>query len=97
MIKTTVKNHEHYMQKCIDLAIIAKQQGESPVGSVIVKNGEIIAEGFEAAKAHNDITFHAEVVAIRKATSLLKSQDLSGCILLPLMNLALCVPMSFAI
>ena len=81
MIKTTVKNHEHYMQKCIDLAIIAKQQGESPVGSVIVKNGEIIAEGFEAAKAHNDITFHAEVVAIRKATSLLKSQDLSGCIL----------------
>ena len=66
MIKTTVKNHEHYMQKCIDLAIIAKQQGESPVGSVIVKNGEIIAEGFEGAKAHNDITLHAEVVAIRK-------------------------------
>ena len=69
------------MQKCLDLATIAKKRGDSPVGSVIVKNGEIIAEAFEAAKAHNDITFHAEIVAIRKATSLLHSQDLSDCII----------------
>ncbi|MGI8634282.1 MAG: nucleoside deaminase [Segetibacter sp.] len=81
MIDEALKSDEYYMLKCIDLAIIAKQRGESPVGSVIVKNGEIIAAGFEAGKAHNDITFHAEIEAIRKATSFLHSQDLSDCII----------------
>lgn len=69
------------MQKCIDLATVARQQGESPVGSIIVRKGEVISEGIEAGKAHNDITFHAEIEAIRKATHLLQSQDLSDCIL----------------
>jgi len=73
--------HKHFMQRCIDLANIAKNNGESPVGSIIVKNGEIIGEGIEGGKAHLDITFHAEIEAIRKASQFLKSQDLSDCIL----------------
>ena len=81
MINPMVTSHEYYMQKCIDLAIIAKQLGESPVGCLIVKDGEIIAEGSEAVKTNNDITFHAEIVAIRRAASSLRSQDLSNCIL----------------
>jgi len=73
--------HEQFMHRCIELAHSAKANGESPVGSVIVRNSEIIGEGIEAGKAHLDITFHAEIEAIRKASQFLKSQDLSDCIL----------------
>lgn len=73
--------HEFYMNICIALAKIAKQRGDSPVGSIIVKNGEIIGEGIEAGKTQNDITFHAEIEAIRHATKKLTKQDLSDCIL----------------
>ncbi|MCF2445692.1 nucleoside deaminase [Dyadobacter sp. CY345] len=73
--------HEHFMRRCIELANIAKSNGESPVGSVIVRNGEIIGEGIEAGKANLDITFHAEIEAIRMASQYLKSQNLSDCIL----------------
>lgn len=75
------QKHEYFLRRCIELALIAKSNGESPVGSIIVKNDKIIGEGIEAGKAHLDITFHAEIEAIRHATQFLKSQDLSDCIL----------------
>jgi tRNA(adenine34) deaminase len=75
------QNHEFYMRKCIALAHAAKHRGDSAVGSVIVKNEAIIAEGVEGGKTNNDITYHAEVEAIRQATNLLHTQDLSGCIM----------------
>ena len=85
MMKNTItislSEHEPFMQRCIELARIAKSRGESPVGSVVVRNGEIIGEGIEASKANLDITFHAEIEAIRKASQFLQSQDLSECIL----------------
>lgn len=64
---------------CISLAKIALQRGESPVGSVIVRDGNIIGEGIEGGKAHGDITFHAEIEAIRHATKQMGKQDLSDC------------------
>lgn len=84
MTKTTntfPDNHERFMSRCIELAHIAKSRGESPVGSIIVRNGEIIGEGIEGGREHLDITFHAEIEAIRQASKLLQSQDLSECIL----------------
>ncbi|WP_221392818.1 nucleoside deaminase [Dyadobacter sp. NIV53] len=81
MTKITSADHEHFMRRCIELARIAKSHGESPVGSVIVRNGEIIGEGIEGGKANLDITFHAEIEAIRHASQFLQSQDLSDCIL----------------
>jgi tRNA(adenine34) deaminase len=74
-------DHLVFMQECIDLAQAAGQRGDSPVGSVIVKNGAIIGRGIEGGKTHKDITYHAEIEAVRQATTLLNSQDLSGCIL----------------
>jgi tRNA(adenine34) deaminase len=74
-------DHEFFMSECIKLAMIAKQNGNSPVGSVLVQDGQIIAEGIEGGKTHNDITFHAEIEAIRRATEKFRSQDLSSCIL----------------
>ena len=69
------------MEKCIALAIIAKERGDSPVGSIVVEENNIIGEGIEGNNTHADITFHAEIEAIRRATEYLKSQDLSSCTL----------------
>jgi tRNA(adenine34) deaminase len=81
MDKQQLEQHETYMRICINLAKIAKQRGDSPVGSIIVQNGVIIGEGIEGGKTHKDITFHAEIEAIRKATKHIEKQDLSDCIL----------------
>lgn len=69
------------MQECIKLALVAKGHGDFPVGSIVVKDGKIIGSGFEASRAHSDITFHAEIESIRAATRYLGSQDLSQCCL----------------
>ena len=50
-----------------------------PFGAVIVKNGEIIAEGFNNVTSSNDPTAHAEITAIRNACKKLNTFDLSGC------------------
>lgn len=73
--------HQLYMQECIKLAKIAKNRGDNPVGSIIVKNGTIIGKGIEANKTQNDITKHAEIEAIRDACNYLGHRDLSNCTL----------------
>ena len=55
------------MQQCIDLAKIALQNGESPVGSVIIHQGKTIGRGIESGKACRDVTRHAEILAVRDA------------------------------
>lgn len=69
------------MRRCIALARLAKERGESPVGAVIVHAGEVIAEGIEAGRTEQDITRHAEVIAINNARRALGTADLSDCIL----------------
>ena len=75
------KYYEGLMRTCIGLARIAKNRGDSPVGSLIVRDGKIISEGIEGGKTNKDITFHAEIEAIRKATKALGTADLSDCIM----------------
>ncbi|PBQ31005.1 tRNA-specific adenosine deaminase [Sphingobacteriaceae bacterium] len=70
-----------YMKRCIELAKIAKARGDSAVGALIVVNERIIGEGIESGKSQKDITFHAEIEAIRHARLYLNSSDLSDCIL----------------
>lgn len=75
------KSHEYYMEKCITLAKIAAKRGDGPVGSITVLDDKIIGKGIEGNHTHADITFHAEIEAIRRATECLKSEDLSQVIL----------------
>jgi tRNA(adenine34) deaminase len=75
------KDHEFYMHRCVALGILASHRGDSPVGAVIVKDGHVIGEGIEGNNSNMDITYHAEIEAIRHATHALKSKDLSDCTL----------------
>ena len=74
-------DYEAYMRKCLALAQIAKARGDSPVGSILVQNRKVVGEGIEGGKTHQDITFHAEIEAIRNARTALGKTDLSDCIL----------------
>jgi len=58
-----------FMQHAIKLARRAEQEGEVPVGAVIVKDGEIIAEGWNRPIASHDPTAHAEIQALRAAAN----------------------------
>ena len=69
------------MRRAVALARIACANGDTPVGSLVVRKGRIIAEGFEAVKKHMDISGHAELIVIRNACSELQTLDLSGCTL----------------
>lgn len=73
--------YEAFMRTCIELALVAKKQGDTPAGAVIVHQGKIIAEGIEANRTKNDITFHAEIIAVRNAVQTLHSTDLSQTVL----------------
>ena len=68
-----------YMQQAILQAEIAAQQGEVPVGAVIVKDGEVIATGHNTREKTSLATGHAEIMAIDKACKKLGSPFLTGC------------------
>jgi len=73
---------EKFMRRAIALAQngIDSNTG-GPFGAVVVKDGEIIAEGNNRVTSTNDPTAHAEVVAIRNACEKLNSFQLDGCVL----------------
>jgi tRNA(adenine34) deaminase len=60
-------SEEMLMRKAIELALKAKEQGEVPVGAVIVLDGEIIGEGWNQPISSNDPSAHAEIMALRDA------------------------------
>ena len=68
------------MQRAIDLAIENVRSGHGgPFGAVIVRGGEIIAEGVNQVTSHNDPSAHAEIVAIRRACQLTGHFELKDC------------------
>ncbi len=71
--------YKKYMLSAIELAKTAKSAGDVPVGAVVVKNGEIIAKGYNTREIDKDPTAHAEVVAIREASKILNSWHLDDC------------------
>ncbi len=69
------------MRRALDLAAVAAEAGEVPVGAVITRDGEIIAEARNAMRGTLDPTAHAEIVAIRHAATRLGTARLDGCTL----------------
>ena len=67
------------MRRAIQLAEESVKHGGGPFGAVIAKNGQIIAEASNSVTIDHDPTAHAEVSAIRKASKVLGTFNLSGC------------------
>lgn len=88
-----MNKHNYYINRCVELALIAKNKGESAVGSVLVLNGAVIGEGYEQSVQQKDITRHAEVVAILNAVA--KNYDCKGAILYS--NMEPCILCSYVI
>jgi tRNA(adenine34) deaminase len=70
-----------YMRRCLVLAEIAAMAGDTAVGALIVRGGEVVAEGVERTRTILDPSAHAEVEAIRVACQRLDTLDLRGCVL----------------
>ena len=70
---------QYYMKEALKEAKRAYKKGEVPVGAVIVKNGEIIARGYNLKELKNDTTKHAEIIAIQKASKKIGGWRLLEC------------------
>ena len=73
------KQHEKYMAMAIEEAKKAADIDEVPVGAIIIKEGAVVGRGFNRIETEQDPTCHAEIIAIKEATSFLNSKRLIGC------------------
>tara|TARA_B110000196_G_C21055942_1_gene619829 strand:+ start:492 stop:962 length:471 start_codon:yes stop_codon:yes gene_type:complete len=71
-------NKEIFMMRAIELSKKSISKGGGPFGCVIVKNDNIIAEGYNQVTKNNDPTAHAEIVTIRKSCKVLNTFNLSN-------------------
>ena len=74
--------HQQFMNRAVELSIEGMTKGDGgPFGALVVKDGQIIAEGWNKVIGSNDPTAHAEVTAIRAACTKLNSFQLDDCII----------------
>jgi tRNA(Arg) A34 adenosine deaminase TadA len=75
-----IKPEEKFMQIAIEAAVQSAKNGDYGHGAVVVKDGDIIATGYETLKSANDpVNGHAEIDAIRKACQILQQPYLKDC------------------
>ena len=71
-----------FMKRAIELGReVSLERGQAgPFGCVVVKDGEVVAEGVNRVLSDGDPTAHGEMVALREACRALGTHDLSGCV-----------------
>ena len=77
----SVYSPERYMQEALKQAHLALEEGEVPVGAVVVANERIIARAHNQVELLKDPTAHAEMLAITSAAEYLGGKYLEGCTL----------------
>lgn len=77
----TVYNDAYFMRQALQEATLAAQEGEVPVGAVVVCEGRIIARAHNQTERLGDVTAHAEILALTAAASHLGSKYLDECTL----------------
>ena len=73
--------HEDWMRRALALADRAAHDGEVPVGAVVVRDGQLLGEGWNQMIATQDPSGHAEIVALRDAARVVGNYRLPGAIL----------------
>ena len=73
--------HEEFMRIAIEEAERSLAEGNSPVGSIVVRDGEVIARGRNLVMTTHDVTAHAETVALRVAGAAEEAISFAGCTL----------------
>lgn len=68
-----------FMREALEQAQLAWNEDEVPVGAVVVKDGVVIARGYNQPIGRHDPTAHAEIVALRAAAAVLGNYRLPGC------------------
>ena len=71
--------HDYFMKQALKLAQQAFEEGEVPIGCVVVVNNKIIGKGYNQTERLKDPTAHAEMLAITAATNHLGSKYLDEC------------------
>jgi tRNA(adenine34) deaminase len=75
-------SHEYFMKKALSLAAQAAEEGEIPVGAIVVANGQkIIGKGYNQTERLLDVTAHAEIIALTAAAQTLGGKYLKDCTL----------------
>jgi tRNA(adenine34) deaminase len=73
------KDDERYMGVAIESARIAEDNGDVPIGAVIVREGQIIAKAYNQREQLQDPTAHAEIIALTQAAASVENWHLEGC------------------
>ena len=76
-----VYDDDYFMRQALEQARLAAAEGEIPVGAVVVANERIIARGHNQTERLNDVTAHAEVIALTAAANYLGDKYLHDCTL----------------
>jgi tRNA(adenine34) deaminase len=71
-------NDQEYMRRALELARRAEEEGEVPIGAVLVIQNEIAGEGWNRPITAHDPTAHAEIQAMRSASLSKKNYRLTG-------------------
>ncbi len=70
-----------FMTRALELARTAAEEGEVPVGALVVHNGQVVGEGWNRPVSSADPSAHAEIVALRQAAAALENYRLPECTL----------------
>lgn len=76
-----ILSDEYFMKQALSEARLAAEEGEVPIGAVIVCDNRIIARAHNQTERLNDPTAHAEMLAITAAVGILGAKYLTGCTL----------------
>lgn len=79
MTQNITFSDEYFMKKAFDEAQIAFDKGEIPVGAIVVCNNKIVAKAHNLVETLNDVTAHAEILAISSAAEYLGGKYLPEC------------------
>jgi tRNA(adenine34) deaminase len=75
------KEDENFMKLAIEQAQIAEENGDVPIGAVIVYENQVIGRAYNQREQLQDPTAHAEIIALTQAAAFLESWRLHGCMM----------------